>query len=325
MWKRAEQYHEHPGRLEDLLRVGRRAVRVGLAARLGLRHGVPRQRQDGQRRSTRTIPPVVATHKGFALPGFDQRGAAPRDVGPGREGQPGRALHDLPLGLRHLRGGVRGGDTEGPYAGDDERQLVGPLGRLVHQVAAREQLGRVAASSSPARRSATCRTCGPSSARSGATTSANPNAAAHLLGKLITHVGPKRIAWGTDSLWYGSPQREIVALRTLQFTDEAKELYNLPYGLDGDVEDPTQPAPSPGADDPQRHPRPQRGARLQHRSGRAAQRARLRRRQRPAEVRLRRRTSASRPRRRRCVENQVHGARTRREVLKGLREGPWTP
>ena len=28
------------------------------------------------------VPPVVATHKGFALPGFDQRGAAPRDVGP---------------------------------------------------------------------------------------------------------------------------------------------------------------------------------------------------------------------------------------------------
>jgi hypothetical protein len=73
----------------------------------------------------------------------------------------------------------------------------------------------------------------------------NPDGAAHLLGKLITYVGPKRIAWGTDSLWYGSPQKEIVALRKLEFTDKAKEFYNLPYGLDGDVEDPTQPAPSP--------------------------------------------------------------------------------
>jgi hypothetical protein len=34
-------------------------------------------------------------------------------------------------------------------------------------------------------------------------------------------------------------------MRRLQFTDHAKEFYNLPYGLDGDVEDPTKPAPSP--------------------------------------------------------------------------------
>src|SRR3954470_7036825 len=73
----------------------------------------------------------------------------------------------------------------------------------------------------------------------------NPDGAANLLGKLITYVGPKRIAWGTDSLWYGSPQKEIVALRKLEFTDKAKEVYNLPYGLDGDREDPTQRAPSP--------------------------------------------------------------------------------
>ena len=45
----------------------------------------------------------------------------------------------------------------------------------------------------------------------------DPDQLAHLLGKLITHVGPKRIAWGTDSLWYGSPQSEIVALRRFDF------------------------------------------------------------------------------------------------------------
>jgi hypothetical protein len=58
-------------------------------------------------------------------------------------------------------------------------------------------------------------------------------------------VGPKRIAWGTDSLWYGSPQAEIVALRRLRFTDQAKEFYGLPYGLEGDVEDPTRKARKP--------------------------------------------------------------------------------
>ena len=73
----------------------------------------------------------------------------------------------------------------------------------------------------------------------------DPDQCAHLLGKLIRFVGPKRIAWGTDSLWYGSPQAEIVALRRFEFCQWGREFYGLPYGLEGDVEDPTQPAPSP--------------------------------------------------------------------------------
>jgi hypothetical protein len=66
----------------------------------------------------------------------------------------------------------------------------------------------------------------------------DPNQAAHLLGKLITYVGPLRIAWGTDSLWFGSPQPEIVAFRAFQFSEQAKSFYKLPYGLDGDAWDP---------------------------------------------------------------------------------------
>src|SRR5260370_35446473 len=73
----------------------------------------------------------------------------------------------------------------------------------------------------------------------------NPDQAAHYLGKVIKYVGPKRVCWGTDSLGYGSPQKEIIALRRFQFTEAGKELYGLPYGLDGDREDPTKPAPGP--------------------------------------------------------------------------------
>ena len=86
----------------------------------------------------------------------------------------------------------------------------------------------------------------------------DPDQAAHLLGKLITWVGPQRIAWGTDSLWYGSPQPEIVALRRFEFTEEGKALYNLPHGLEGDapIRGTRRDA---GPHHPQRHPRPQRG------------------------------------------------------------------
>jgi len=75
----------------------------------------------------------------------------------------------------------------------------------------------------------------------------DPDQAAHLLGKLITYVGPQRVAWGTDSLWFGSPQPIIVALRSFEFSDKAKEFYNLPYGLNGDRFDPTQNALDPNS------------------------------------------------------------------------------
>jgi uncharacterized protein len=39
-------------------------------------------------RKYKQVPAVVATHKGFALPGFDQAAAAPRDVGPAARQNP---------------------------------------------------------------------------------------------------------------------------------------------------------------------------------------------------------------------------------------------
>ena len=43
-----------------------------------------------------------------------------------------------------------------------------------------------------------------------------PVEAAHVLGKLLLAVGPDRIVWGTDSIWYGSPQPLIDAFRALR-------------------------------------------------------------------------------------------------------------
>jgi predicted TIM-barrel fold metal-dependent hydrolase len=66
--------------------------------------------------------------------------------------------------------------------------------------------------------------------------------ATHLLGKLITYLGPRRVVWGSDCIWYGNPQPQIVLLRALQFSEQAKQFYNLPYGLDGDRWDPRKNA-----------------------------------------------------------------------------------
>jgi predicted TIM-barrel fold metal-dependent hydrolase len=50
-----------------------------------------------------------------------------------------------------------------------------------------------------------------------------PTGAAHALGKLIRYCGENNVLWGTDSIWYGSPQDQIQAFRTFQISRELRE------------------------------------------------------------------------------------------------------
>src|SRR5205823_6756008 len=50
-----------------------------------------------------------------------------------------------------------------------------------------------------------------------------PGQAAHGLGKLIKYCGEDNVLWGTDSIWYGSPQDQIQAFRTFQIGAELRE------------------------------------------------------------------------------------------------------
>ena len=52
-----------------------------------------------------------------------------------------------------------------------------------------------------------------------------PDQAAHLLGKLIAALGPGNVLWGTDSIWYGSPQDQIDAFRAFEITADAQEQF----------------------------------------------------------------------------------------------------
>lgn len=55
-----------------------------------------------------------------------------------------------------------------------------------------------------------------------------PTTAAHLLGKLLQHVGSDNVLWGTDSLWYGSPQDQIQAFRTFEISRELQDKHGYP-------------------------------------------------------------------------------------------------
>lgn len=56
----------------------------------------------------------------------------------------------------------------------------------------------------------------------------DPDSAAHGLGKLLKYVGENNVLWGTDSIWYGSPQDQIQAFRTFQISPQYREQYGYP-------------------------------------------------------------------------------------------------
>jgi predicted TIM-barrel fold metal-dependent hydrolase len=51
----------------------------------------------------------------------------------------------------------------------------------------------------------------------------NPTACAHLLGQVIAAFGADHVLWGTDSIWYGSPQWQIEAFRRFEIPDALVE------------------------------------------------------------------------------------------------------
>ena len=56
----------------------------------------------------------------------------------------------------------------------------------------------------------------------------DPDSAAHALGKLFKYCGENNVLWGTDSIWYGSPQDQIQAFRSFQISPAFREKYGYP-------------------------------------------------------------------------------------------------
>ncbi len=142
--------------------------------------------------------PVVAVHKGF---GRQSEFSSPRDVGPAAAAHP-----DVSLVIYHS-----GYDstTEGPY--DPEGQGVD---RLVRSL---DEAGIGPGANVYAELGSTWRTV------MGA-----PDQAAHVLGKVLLAVGEDNVCWGTDSIWYGSPQDQIEAFRAFEITPQFQERFGYP-------------------------------------------------------------------------------------------------
>jgi hypothetical protein len=53
-------------------------------------------------------------------------------------------------------------------------------------------------------------------------------AAQHYVGKMLKHLGTDRLLWGSECVWFGSPQRQIEAFRTFTISEEVREMYGYP-------------------------------------------------------------------------------------------------
>ncbi len=154
-------------------------------------------------------PRIVCVHKGFGGLGggtaFDY--ASPIDIGP--------AARDYPeIDFIVYHSGYESGGSEGPF---DERADAAGLGGVDRFV-----------------RTLRDHALGPEDnvyAELGSTWRAvmqNPDTAGHVVGKLLAQLGPGRICWGTDSIWYGTPQDQIEAFRTFDISAEAQERFDYP-------------------------------------------------------------------------------------------------
>jgi len=56
----------------------------------------------------------------------------------------------------------------------------------------------------------------------------DPDSAAHIVGKLVKHIGEENVLYGSDCIWYGSPQDQIQAFRTFQISEEMRETHGYP-------------------------------------------------------------------------------------------------
>jgi predicted TIM-barrel fold metal-dependent hydrolase len=56
---------------------------------------------------------------------------------------------------------------------------------------------------------------------------ASPKFSAALIGTLVKGMGADHVMWGTDSVWYGSPQWQIEALRRLEIPEDMQKKYGF--------------------------------------------------------------------------------------------------
>jgi len=147
---------------------------------------------------------VICAHKGLPLLEFDRSHNGPEDLVAVAKQYP-----DIDFIVYH--GAYENQTTEGPYDPTSADRGVNSL------IKALDEHGMPPNSNVHAELGTTWRE-----------TLGSPTEAAHMLGKLLSRVGTDNVMWGTDAVWYGSPQPQIMAFRAFQISPELQERHGYP-------------------------------------------------------------------------------------------------
>ncbi len=147
---------------------------------------------------------TIAVHKGIPLYGLEYDYSSPRDMGRAAAANP-----DLTFLVYHS--GMEHGKPEGPYR-PDAAEGVDRLIKAHQDAGFVPNQGNLYAELGSVWRHFMSR----------------PDEAAHLLGKLLKYFGEERILWGTDSIWFGSPQDQIQAFRAFEIGEEYQDRFGYP-------------------------------------------------------------------------------------------------
>jgi hypothetical protein len=147
----------------------------------------------------------ICAHKGLPLFGFDPAYASPRDIGVVAKMYP-----DVQFVVYHSGWDPGNAGAEGPYNPDDPKGVDVLVKSLEDNSI--EPNSNVWAELGSTWRGVM----------------SDPTQAAHVLGKLLKHVGEDRVIWGTDCVWYGAPQPQIVAFRSFQIDAALAQEHGYP-------------------------------------------------------------------------------------------------
>ncbi|CAB1276390.1 amidohydrolase family protein [Candidatus Nitrosacidococcus tergens] len=147
---------------------------------------------------------IICVHKGLSLPGLEYKYSSPEDMG--------RIAKMFPqVTFITFHSGFENEVAEGPYNPNNPKGVD----RLIkaHQDSNfKPNQGNLYAELGSVWRHSM----------------SHPNRAAHLMGKLLKYFGEDRICWGTDSIWYGSPQDQIQTFASFEISEEFQQKYGYP-------------------------------------------------------------------------------------------------
>jgi predicted TIM-barrel fold metal-dependent hydrolase len=153
---------------------------------------------------------LVCAHKGFPFQGWSRVHANPMpDVG-----EVAKRYPDVEFVIYHSA--YDSGHTEGPYDPNPNPE-DGGVDRLAKVVSESGLTGKNVYAEMGSAWAISMR---------------DPVVAQHYVGKMLKYVGMDRLVWGSECVWYGSPQNQIEAFKVFKISTEFQELYGYPEFTD---------------------------------------------------------------------------------------------